>query len=422
MRSTPLKSLSLLIRERLTPLLYAGSSVATAIAQLVAGLLVIKWVVPEELGLWQTVRLSQTYAFILLAGINNGLSRELPFFLGKGDQTFSNRLAATALFCTSLANGVVLLSGIGCAIAFAGRGAHLVYAILAVMLLIVVSFYQNILLVTFRSKDSFNKLTIVQLVEAGLSLATVPMVYFFHYEGMLCRTVVISVIVVWIMYVFRPMRVTMRLDREALKQLLKTGLPIFGLDYIRNSANTLDRMVLLNVGGVKDVGFYTLAMISLSTLQVLPQSLASYIYPRMTYKFGQKGDARALWGYGLKFVLLAVTLTGLAALCGWLVLPYFVPAFVPKYMEGLKAAEIILVAGVLDGATIISNALWSMKAWKLMVRYQVLSSVLCGLGPVLGVIVVGQSLEGVAWGVIIGHLCQSILALGLTYYGTHGPV
>jgi O-antigen/teichoic acid export membrane protein len=420
--STSVKNFYSLIKERLTPLIYAASAVATAVAQLVAGLAVIKWVAPEELGLWQSVRLAQVYAFILLAGINNGLSRELPYYLGKGERPFSEGLLATTLFCTTLANAFVLVIGAGCAIAFASRGAHLVYAILAVTVLVVASFYHNVFLVTFRSKDSFNKLTIVQLVEAGLSLATLPMVYFYHYEGMLGRTVLISIVLLWLMYVFLPMKVPMRLDRNALKLLLKTGLPIFGLDYLKNFANTLDRVVLLHVGGVKDVGYYSLASMALGTLQVLPQSLSSYVYPRMTYKLGQNGDARALWGFGLKFVLLAMALTGLGVVCGWLALPHFVPAFAPKYMGGLHAAEIILVAGIWEGSLIITSALWSMKAWKLMSTYQVLSSILCGLGPVVGVIVVGHSLEGVAWGVVVGYFCRGFLGLALTYYGTHTAV
>ena len=42
--------------------------------------------------------------------------------------------------------------------------------------------------------------------------------------------------------------------------------------------------------------------------------------------------------FGLKFVLVAVAFTAIAAGCAWFALPYFVPAFVPKYLGGLRAA------------------------------------------------------------------------------------
>jgi O-antigen/teichoic acid export membrane protein len=407
------------IRQRLTPLLYSGSSVASAGAQLVAGFLVIKWVAPEEMGLWQSVRLAQIYSFILLIGINNGLGRELPFFLGKGEQAFAESLAGTAFFCVSMANLLVVICGLACAVVFAHYGSHLVWAILSVTLLITLSFYQQILICTFRSNDSFNKLTWIQFTEAGLSLATIPIVYFCHYNGMLARTVLTTAIIASLTYLLRPMRVKMRMEWSAFKLLLKTGLPIFGLDYVKNSCSTLDRLVLLRMGGFKDVGFYSLARIGFQTLAVLSQSLGSYVYPRMTFKFGQSGNPRTLWSFGIKFALVAVTFTAMAAICAWLILPWFVPAYLPKYLGGLRPTQIILIAGIFESATIIVNALWSMKAWKMMVAYQVASSILFALGPVLGIIFIGKSLEGVAWGMVIGSAGRGLLALGLSFYGTH---
>ena len=101
---------------------------------------------------------------------------------------------------------------------------------------------------------------------------------------MLLWTVLIAGILLSLMYLYRPMRVKMRMDWEALKLLFKTGLPIFGLDYMKNSCSTLDRVVLLRIGGVKDVGIYSLASVALTTMAALPVSLASYVYPRMSYK------------------------------------------------------------------------------------------------------------------------------------------
>jgi O-antigen/teichoic acid export membrane protein len=414
-----LPRLAAFIRTRLTPLLYSGSSVASAGAQLISGFVVIKWVSPEEMGLWQSVRLAQIYSFILLIGINNGLGRELPFFLGKGERSFAESLADTAFSCVTVANVLVMLCGVGCVVAFAHLGLHLVWAIVSVTCLIVLSFYQQILICTFRSNDSFNKLTWIQLTEALLSLATVPIVYFFHYNGMLARTVIITGVVASLTYLLRPMRVRMRIEWPAFKLLLKTGLPIFGLDYVKNSCSTLDRLVLLKMGGFEDVGFYSLARVGFQTLAVLSQSLGSYVYPHMTYKFGHSGDTRSLWYFGIKFVLIAVVFTAVAAACGWLILPWFVPAFLPKYLGGLRPTQIILIAGICESVTVIVNALWSMKAWKIMVAYQVSSSILFAVGPVLGIVLIGRSLEGVAWGTVIGSAGRGTLALILAFYGTH---
>jgi len=252
-----------------------------------------------------------------------------------------------------------------------------------------------------------------------MNLATIPLVYFFHYNGMLIRTVSIAATTVTLMYIYRPMRVKMRMDWAALKVLLKTGVPIFGLDYMKNSCATLDRVVLANIGGPKTVGFYSLAAIASTTLGALPSSLSSYLYPRLSFKYGETGNPRSLWRIGIRFVLVGVAFTGMAAVFARLALPRFVPAIIPKYVAGLPAAEIILMAGVLDAATLIVNALWSMKIWRLMVAYQIGCAILFAAGPILGVLLLGKTLQAVAWGAVIGSLGRGSLALGLTYYGTH---
>lgn len=410
--------LTSLVRGRFTPLFYGGSSLATEAAQLVAGFLVIKWITPQDLGLWQSLRLAQVYAFILLAGVNNGLGRELPFYLGKGEDGFAHRLADTALFCVTVASAIVLIIGVICGIAFAGHGGQLVWAILALAIIIALAFYQHIFTLTFRSNDSFKSLSHIQFIEAGLSLATVPMVYFFGFNGMIGRTLAVAVVKCFLLFYLCPMSMKIRVDWAALKLLLKTGLPIFGLDYVKNSCGTLDRVVLLRLGGVNEVGIYALAGVAIQTLGALPAALGTYIYPRMTYKFGQTGDGRTLWRMGFKCALMTVGYTALAGGCAWLVLPHFVPVFAPKYMAGLRAAEIVLLAQAIEAATVIVNALWSMKAWRLMVAYQVLSAILFALGPILGVIFISRSVEGVAWGAVIGAVGRGILALGLTFRGT----
>jgi O-antigen/teichoic acid export membrane protein len=407
------------LQNRLTPLLYSGSAVLNAIAQLFAGLLIIRWITPDEIGVWHSVRLAETYAFILLAGTNNGLSREVPFFLGKGDRIFSERLLSTALGVTTYASIIVIIIGIFCALVFKERGSALIFAILTVTLVIPLSFYQNVFIATYRSLDSFNKLTVVQFINASLTVITLLIVYFYGYKGMLVRIIILVALDVWLMYIFRPMKVNLKMDREALRLLIKTGLPIFGLDYIKNAASTIDRIVLLSVGGVKVVGLFALASVVISTFRVLPHSLSSYVYPRMTFKYGQKGDARELWYFGLKFVFLSIGVTGIAAIFGWYILPVFVKSFASKYIEGIHAAQIVLIAGILEGTIIVVNALWSMKAWKFMVTYQVFSSIAYASGPVIGVLVIDQSLIGVAWGVVIGCLFRSIFALSIAYIGTH---
>ena len=151
------------VRERLrssdgqAPVFFTASSILLSVAQLVSGVGIAHYLGPGDVGLWTSVNLALTYALLTLAGVQNGLSRELPYYLGANNEGMAQRLAATTLFCTAGSGVLALLGGAGVVAYLIWQHANskLTYAVVAVTLLIIFKFYQNYLFVTFRSKNSF---------------------------------------------------------------------------------------------------------------------------------------------------------------------------------------------------------------------------------------------------------------------------
>ena len=50
------------------------------------------------MGIFNTLQLVVNYAPIVTIGILNGLNREIPLYVGKGERDTVNKLAAVALF------------------------------------------------------------------------------------------------------------------------------------------------------------------------------------------------------------------------------------------------------------------------------------------------------------------------------------
>ena len=78
-------------------------------------------------------------------------------------------------------------------------------------------------------------------------------------------------------------------------------------------------------------------------------------------------------------------------------MPPVVLKLFPKYVEGVAAAQWMLVAAVFTGATLGRSAILSMKAWKLMTWYQLLASVFVIAGPIIGGVFHPKPLIGLAW-------------------------
>src|SRR5690348_4729237 len=94
------------------PALFAMSSIFVSVVQMLAGVAVVHFVRPADMGVWTAATLMIPYSFLLLGGVQNGLSRDLPYHLGAQREAQARRLASTSLFYTGLCSALVILTGI----------------------------------------------------------------------------------------------------------------------------------------------------------------------------------------------------------------------------------------------------------------------------------------------------------------------
>lgn len=398
---------------------YTASSVFRTVVMFVASLVTVRVIAPHELGMWNSMSLLTSYVLLIQAGIINGLSRELPFQLGADKPEIARRLVGTSQTFILGVSILIMVGGVSALFLYHSRNAAVLFSIAAVTIVTVTTYYQNYLTVTFRSKSSFGSLARVQLWTAGLMLISVPLIVYWRYDGMLFRIILVSLVGSLLFHAARPIKVGLLWDRSAFKTLMMTGLPIFALAYVESISMTADRVVLLKVGGVEQVGYYSLALYTWQGFTVIPLSLAAYIYPRMSYSYGKNSDPRVLWTMAWKTTLGVFAIMTPICIVGWMAVPVAVTLLFPNYVAGIPATQGLLCAAVFYGASIGVNALWSMKAWRYMVAYQVVGSSFRIIGPVAGVFMASSPTIGVAYGTLVAYAGSSVVGLLLTYVATH---
>ncbi len=408
-------------KEHRGPVFFTASSIWLSVAQLVSGFVIVHYIGPREMGLWASLSVALTYSVFLLAGVQNGLSRELPYYLGANKVATARHLAATTLIYTLGGCVLALIGGVGTTafLIWKHESSDLTYGVIAITLLVIFKFYQTYLFVTYRSKNSFVDLARVQLWQGMLMIGLLPLVFSLGYSGLLGRFVLVSGLSLWLMHRVRPISVRPSWSKESFFLLLKTGIPIFGTDYAVNCAGTVDRLALLKFGGLEQVGFYALALSAYAAFQVVPQSIAHYIYPRMSHHYGRTKNPRVLWGIAWKVTLIVVGAMIPIAILGWFLLPMGVKFLFPKYISGTHAAQIALFSAVAYGATTGANALASLKAWGHLLTYQLTYAGLLVAGPFVGIYLFSSPLNGVAYGILGANLLGGMLALGITFDATH---
>jgi O-antigen/teichoic acid export membrane protein len=407
------------LREHNAAFLFTGASVLVSFGSMLAGAMTMRWISVEDRGLWSLARTAIPFAMFALAGVNNGLSRELPYFFGKADEEAAKRLAGTTVFYIRAMCSLVLLGGVGSLFWFRERDSRFLIAIGAVTGLIMLNFYTNYLIVTFRSSKSFRDFAKIKIGEAILTMATIPLIAYFGYGGMVARTLLLAGIVLLLMHLWRPVHVRSGWDKGSFLLLLKTGAPIFVFDYLITNASNCDQWILQHFGGLKMVGYFYLATMARDAVNIVPGALSEYIYPRMSFMFGKNHDPRHLWRMAVKSALLVTSFMVPVVIGGWFLLPPVVTNFFPKYVEAVSAAQWMLLACLFSGAMIGKMAIWSMKDWKTMAWYQVLFCVFIVGGPLLGAMFGSSALIGVAVGSLIARALWLPVGCCLVYFATH---
>lgn len=401
------------------PILYSGGSVVKAFAQMVVGFVIAKYIAPKDFGLWATINLALTYSLFLQSGLINGLNRELPYLFGKNEEAEAIRMAGTVQTFNLIVSILVILLAVLVVAVFSFESDKMAYGVLAIVVIIVLNYYQNYLFSTFRSKDSFLQLSLIQFIHAAVNMATIVFVVYFSYYGMVIKAIIISLVYVLLLHYYRPIRVGFLWDKEALMKLIKVGLPIFSLAYIESIASTADRLWIIKYATITDVGLYSFGFYAFSSFTIFPSSIASYIYPKMTYDYGRTHDKLIMWRYVKKITLLLLLVLTPIAIVGYFICPYLIQHFFPEYINSASSMQILLIAGVFSGAVIGVNALWSMKSWKHMIIYQLFFSALLVICPYIGIITFENKLEGISYGVLLAHAINLIAGVLITYLATH---
>ncbi|TXD50339.1 MULTISPECIES: oligosaccharide flippase family protein [unclassified Polaribacter] len=401
-----------------TPILYSGGSVAKSIAQLIVGFAIAKFVAPDDFGLWTTINLALTYALFLQAGIINGLNLELPLAYGKEDKRGGVLMAGTAQMFTLISSVLVFILGFLCFVFYPEENIKIKYGILAVTMVIALSYYQNYLMSTFRSNDSFSKLGYIQLIDALVNITTLSFVVYFSYYGLLMKAVVALLIYVLLLHFYRPIRVRLLWNKKAFIKLLKVGFPIFGLAYIASIAATADKIWLLKYASLTEVGLYSFGFFAFSSFMLFSTSIASYIYPKMTYAFAKNGDKNALWLLVKKITVLLLLIQIPLSIIGYYLIPIAVSNLFPDYVLSIPIMQILIFAGMFKGSVIGVNALWSMKRWNYIIIYQITSSLILVILTYIGAKYFSIRFIGVAYGLLLASFISLILGFYLTFKAT----
>lgn len=400
-----------------TALFFSVSSSIKTIGSIIGGIIVIKWIDPEKIGLWQSLMIASPYVFIFQFGIMNGLNRELPFLMGSGKEEEANNLASSAQSYAFIIMGIVFVLGVGvCFFHWIINGFQPLFqfSLLGVTIIISLGFYHNYLAVTFRAEKAFKRLAKVYLIQFFVILLSLFFVYYQNYYGLIIYYVLCEISLTLLMHSVRPVVVKPKFNIIYLKKLVKVGLPIFSMGYLQQISKSFSRLLLIYSGGTISVGLYAPATAISNAIIMLPNILSQYMYPKMSFIYGKTKDTILLWNLVKKITISFLIISSIIAIPMWYIIPYIIEDFFPKYSNGILPAQLSLISVVFSGTMISTNSLYSIKAYKEMLIITI-TKLLAFFGFPFICIYFYEPLIGVALGNVFASILTFIISLWIMY-------
>lgn len=365
---------------------------------------------PKFMGIWAAMTIFETYASVLGLGVTNGMNRELPFSMGEGKKDLAILYAQTTL-AYSMFTTLILWLLVPFILHNFELDKYYLMCFGVNITRVSLSFYTNYLSGTFRTTDNFNKYSNLQFIKIASNLLLTPLIYFYNFNGYLAMQLVLVILEAILLHLYRPLHVKPKFDFSAFKRLVKVGFPLFVTGYFVSFIETIPKLFIIKYSDETHLGLYTPVLMLISTFALLPKTLNTYYYPKLSFHFGKTGNTRDLWKsmkkiYSFSFIALIPII-----LIAFFLLDELI-SFFPKYEQSLPYLKIALFV-----APFVLSKLGNLINVILMkVNYMVLYVIIYGISQV-GFIIITYTfftkdvLLAAVWSNVLTNIVLFILSI-----------
>ncbi len=388
-----------------------SSNIVSSVLTAIGGLLVARFLGPEETGAFRAYTIPLTYLIFLHLGTWDGLWRQIPYYVGKEMPEQVDKLASAAGAFNLFVSIVVSCGLISCAVySLIHNDFYGVFGWLSQVIFCWGVFYGGYLTSTYRTLHHFVTMARIQAAQAFLTFGMVFLLPFLKFYGLCARVALPSFLIVWLYHRYRPLKINYRFDTKALKELIRIGLPFsfWGNLYTSVWVATESALVLF-LDGVSALGLFSVAAVMRGAVNSLPMAILQVLTPRVVTDMARDGsvrnaNARVMW--------VTAGLTGfmiLLAVAGSFLLDLFVPYFIPKYVAGISVMKVCLWFPVVQAAFLPSNTLFATGRSWLYGRGVIAGMAVFSLATYLLYPAIG-GLLAVAVGSLLGRAARTLIA------------
>lgn len=401
-----------------------ATNLLTPVASFAAMLIIMRFVNPADLGIFQTVFLVAPYFVLVPFGVFNGLKRNLAFYNGQGNFDKARRQNATSKFIAHVTAVIGVVTGtlVFCYFWHSGASGLTLLCCIGLIVCLALFSYNTHFAAVFSGSKAFRELGNINAVRNMVSVVGAVFPVFLGAFGLVLRRILstTSVLTVRLFSSSENLSTKACFYKDEYRDLVVSGFPIMLSGYLSGIMVIADRSVIAAFMTAEDLGHYALAGYLLSAVILIPQSFSLILYPKAAEAFGRTGKPQVL----RKYIIVALLVNLSALLPLGLFCYYFLESIVvhlfPNYIDGLKCAQITCFTAVLlsySGVNIVFMVLKRNLYYQISIGVALVSIWLFGYLAIRN----GFGLEGVAFVRVFATIIVASITITYALFLTNQP-
>ena len=338
---------------------------AAMLLGMLGSLIQAKYICPEDMGAFRTFGILAGYLTFLHLGVLDGLQREIPIQIGRGNKLKAEQAASACLAWISfisLACGALFLA-LALRAAFNKEWMGFL-GWLSYVPVIVMTFYGGYLSTTFRTGHQFVELSRTSIIKAIAETLILPLLPILGYYGMCLRTALGSTANLYYLHKWRPMKVRAILDWSKFREVIRVGLPLSGIGYIATALwASVEATLVLGWFELKVLGLYSVAVLGRTIVSQLAANINQVITVKIFEQYGRTKSVEDCIRLIYRPIILSFLGSIPLVIAGWLLLPHVILLIVPNYLEAVPMAQLMLLMLPITFLRLPSSIPWAMGRW-----------------------------------------------------------
>ncbi|XOV92285.1 MAG: oligosaccharide flippase family protein [Bacteroidota bacterium] len=378
---------------------YSFSTILYQASRVLVELAVARLLGPTLWGIWYLLNLIIAYRGIFELGVVNGLNREIPMSLGRNDGRdvlIKNVTLSSVILTTSLIGVLILFSSIFI------RDVTIRGSLLLLIPLFASSQFFFLIQSCYKAYILFHRVSVQQILfSVTFPIITIPLAIFFDLYGFMIGYSISLTLSTGIVLILYPLKFRLEFNLPETRNLIRIGLPIMAVGIAYTFLNTIDRWFVSGFLSIKELGYYSMAILVFGIMVLFSRIISQQIYPRMAMD----------WSKTLSKLELLKWVSKQTRYVSFLIIPLFIGVvtlfpliiiyFLPDYSPGINALRIIAIGTLFlpfsSGWGEVLNII-DKQIYYLII---IISAIFLNIGLNFIFIKLGYGIEGIALGTTI---------------------